>query len=70
MHRACVLDLFTRIGGRRARVSNTRRVVVVLRRLSGFTEKETLKTWTVLLSTIAIVGITMTLILSKVMPLK
>lgn len=42
----------------------------VVSRLSGFTEKETLKTWTTLLSIIAIVGITMTLILSAVMPLK
>jgi GntP family gluconate:H+ symporter len=42
----------------------------VVSRLSGFTEKETLKTWSVLLSVIALVGITMTLILSMVMPLK
>ena len=42
----------------------------VVSRLSGFTEKETLKTWTLLLSIIAITGITMTMILSTVMPLK
>jgi GntP family gluconate:H+ symporter len=42
----------------------------VVSRLSGFTEKETLKTWSVLLTVIAIVGITLTLTLSMLMPLK
>jgi gluconate:H+ symporter, GntP family len=41
----------------------------VVSRLSGFTEKETLRTWTVLATIISIVGIIMTMILSKLIPL-
>ncbi len=41
----------------------------VVSRLTGFTERETLKTWTVLLTIISIVGIVMTMLLSKLMPL-
>ena len=40
----------------------------VVSRLSGFTEKETLKTWSLLLSIISVVGITLTFIASKLMP--
>jgi GntP family gluconate:H+ symporter len=35
-------------------------------KLSGFTEKETLKSWTVLLTLIAVVGLIETLIFSKI----
>jgi GntP family gluconate:H+ symporter len=41
----------------------------VVSRLSGFTEKETLKTWSLLLCIISLVGITLTFIASKMMPL-
>jgi GntP family gluconate:H+ symporter len=41
----------------------------VVQRLSGFTEKETLKTWTVLLTGIAVLGLIETLIFSKILPL-
>ena len=41
----------------------------VVSRLSGFTEKETLKTWSVLLTIISLVGITMTFVLSRLMPM-
>jgi GntP family gluconate:H+ symporter len=41
----------------------------VVSRLSGFTEKETLKTWSLLLSIISLVGITLTFVASKLMPL-
>lgn len=40
----------------------------VVSRLSGFTEKETLRTWTVLLTIISVVGIALTWTLSKVLP--
>jgi gluconate:H+ symporter, GntP family len=40
----------------------------VVSRLSGFTEKETLKTWSLLLTIISIVGIVLTLVASKMMP--
>jgi GntP family gluconate:H+ symporter len=42
----------------------------VISRLSGFTEKETIKSWSVIISTNAIVGLLETLILSWVLPLK
>ena len=42
----------------------------VVQRLSGFTEKETLKTWSVLLTAIALLGLVQTLIFSKILPLK
>ena len=41
----------------------------VVGRLSGFSEKETLKTWTVLLTLISVVGMATTLVVSKVLPL-
>jgi GntP family gluconate:H+ symporter len=40
----------------------------VVSRLSGFTEKETLRTWTVLLTIISVVGVVFTWVLSKVLP--
>ena len=42
----------------------------VVSRLSGFTEKETLKTWTILLSTISVLGLIATWLLSVILPLK
>jgi GntP family gluconate:H+ symporter len=42
----------------------------VVQRLSGFTEKETLKTWSVLLTAIALTGLVMTLLGSVLLPLK
>ncbi len=42
----------------------------VVSRLSGFTEKETLKTWTILLSTISVLGLITTWLLSVILPLK
>jgi GntP family gluconate:H+ symporter len=41
----------------------------VVSRLSGFTEKETLKTWSLLLTIISLVGITLTFVVSKLMPM-
>jgi gluconate:H+ symporter, GntP family len=41
----------------------------VVGRLSGFTEKQTLKTWTVVLTFNSIVGLLTTLVLSKLLPL-
>ncbi len=41
----------------------------VVGRLSGFSEKETLKTWTVLLTVISVVGLVTTLVASRVLPL-
>ena len=41
----------------------------VVGRMSGFSEKQTLKTWTVLLAVIAVVGLVQTLILSHLLPL-
>lgn len=40
----------------------------VVSRLSGFTERETLRTWTVLLSIISITGLLLALTLSKLLP--
>ena len=42
----------------------------VVQRLSGFTEKETLRTWSVLLTAIALLGLAQTLLFSKILPLK
>jgi len=42
----------------------------VVSRLSGFTEKETLRSWTVLLSAISVLGLLTTLALYMVLPLK
>jgi gluconate:H+ symporter, GntP family len=42
----------------------------VVSRLSGFTERETLRTWSVLLTAISIVGLVLTLVLSTLMPLR
>ena len=42
----------------------------VVQRLSGFTEKETLKTWSVLLTAIALLGLVLALLGSVVLPLK
>lgn len=42
----------------------------VVQRLSGFTEKETLKTWSVLLTAISLLGLVQTLVFSKILPLK
>lgn len=41
----------------------------VVSRLSGFTERETLATWSVLLSIISLVGISLTLLASRLLPL-
>jgi len=41
----------------------------VVGRLSGFSEKETLKTWTALLTFISVVGLFTTLVASRVLPL-
>ena len=41
----------------------------VIGRLSGFTERQTLRTWTVLLTFNSIVGLLAVLILSKLLPL-
>jgi gluconate:H+ symporter, GntP family len=42
----------------------------VVGKLSGFTEKETLKTWTVVLTVMSIAGLIQTLILAKALPFK
>ena len=42
----------------------------VVQRLSGFTEKETLKTWSVLLLAISLLGLVQTLAFSKILPFK
>ena len=42
----------------------------VVQRLSGFTEKETLKTWTVMLTAISLVGFLQLMVMSKVLPMK
>ncbi len=42
----------------------------VVQRLSGFTEKETLKTWSVLLLAISLLGLVQTLVFSKILPFK
>ena len=41
----------------------------VVSRLSGFTEKETLRTWTVLLTAVSVIGLLVTLTLATVLPL-
>lgn len=41
----------------------------VVSRLSGFTERETLRTWSVLVSIISLTGIVLTLVASRVLPL-
>jgi GntP family gluconate:H+ symporter len=41
----------------------------VVARMSGFTEKEGLQTWTVLLATIALVGLLQVMLLSWLLPL-
>ncbi len=40
----------------------------IVGKLSGFTEKETLKSWTVMLTMIALVGLVQSLVLSKIIP--
>jgi GntP family gluconate:H+ symporter len=40
----------------------------VVSRLSGFTEKETLRTWTVSLSIVSVIGLLLTLALSAALP--
>lgn len=40
----------------------------IVGKLSGFTEKETLKSWTVMLTLIAVVGLVQTLVFSKLIP--
>ena len=42
----------------------------VVQRLSGFTEKETLKTWSVLLTAVSVCGLVLCLIGSTLIPLK
>ena len=42
----------------------------VVQRMSGFTEKETLKTWTVMLTAIGVVGIIQVIVMATVFPLK
>ena len=41
----------------------------VVQRLSGFTEKETLKTWSVLLTAISLLGLFLCLLGSALLPL-
>ena len=42
----------------------------VVQRMSGFTEKETLRTWTKLLTLIGVVGLVQTIIVATILPLK
>ena len=42
----------------------------VVQRMSGFTEKETLKTWTVMLTAIGVAGIIQVIVMSSILPLK
>ena len=42
----------------------------VVQRMSGFTEKETLKTWTVMLTAIGVAGILQVIVMSSILPLK
>lgn len=42
----------------------------VVAKMSGFTEKEALQTWTVLLAAISLIGLTQVLLLSWILPLK
>jgi H+/gluconate symporter-like permease len=39
-------------------------------KLSGFTEKETLQSWTVIVTTISVSGLILTLVCSALMPFK
>ena len=41
----------------------------VVQKLSGFTEKETLKTWSVLLTAIAVLGLIQLMVMSKILPM-
>lgn len=41
----------------------------VVNRLSGMTETETLRTWTVLLTVVAVVGLVLTFVAAKILPL-
>ncbi|SVD97431.1 uncharacterized protein METZ01_LOCUS450285 [marine metagenome] len=41
----------------------------VVQRLSGFTEKETLKTWSVMLTAISLLGLVLCLLGSALLPL-
>jgi len=41
----------------------------VVQRMSGFTEKETLRTWTKLLTLIGVVGLVQTIIVATILPL-
>jgi GntP family gluconate:H+ symporter len=42
----------------------------VVQRLSGFTEKEMLKTWTVMLTAISVAGLLQVLVMAEVLPMK
>jgi GntP family gluconate:H+ symporter len=42
----------------------------IVGRLSGFTERETLKSWTPMLTLIAVVGLVETLVVSMILPFK
>ena len=42
----------------------------VVQRMSGFTEKETLKTWTVMLTAIGVAGIIQVMVMATVFPMK
>ena len=42
----------------------------VVSRISGFTEKETLRTWTVLLTVVSVLGLAVALLMATVLPLK
>jgi gluconate:H+ symporter, GntP family len=42
----------------------------VVSRLSGFTERETLRTWTVLLTAISLIGLVFTLAMSILLPMR
>lgn len=42
----------------------------VVQRMSGFTEKETLKTWTVMLTAIGVAGIVQVIVMASVFPMK
>jgi hypothetical protein len=54
---------------RPARCSAAARLIRwVVSRLSGFTEKETLRTWTVSLTIVSVTGLLLTLALAAVLP--
>ena len=46
-----------------------RNIALLVGKLSGFTEQETLKNWTVVLSVNSVAGLIVCLILSKLVPL-